>query len=491
MNCCRYLALITCVAFSYCSAAFAQIAVETPDDCSNAGEFFAVRVDDKSKEVLLAFDKYYSGLSGLRLEVEVHKTLEINGEVLDQNTVRVLSAARPNKLSYKSGRNMIVCDGRELGMYMEHNNKHAVVDAPKEWETILNMRPIEVFAHIPESALLHRRPLDKLFEEIQSVTYSGIVNLHDHECHLLEASAKNHEFRLWIQVGDRPVLRQYARGDAKLWKSNSTPSDYKVQSGETFTVTNWEENPILTDDEFALNAPAGSSKAQSMYEVAGWPDPLARKIVGRDARGVLEAFGKYLTDRQAFYVKAVTQTTKHDRIVGPKTVAKVSVERPNRIAFRCESSGKGITSDGRRVATDQSLLRTFDRAPALLSKLAKHEPWGTVEGHTQIVLFAALVADDPVRAIVDAAGAESLSYIGKGDFHGKACHLLQGRSRKPRELIRIWFDVGDIPLIRGIAFEKHEDEYDNVRIEELWIEEWNTEPVFDANTFALKPRTQS
>src|SRR4029079_3254953 len=120
-------------------------------------------------------------------------------------------------------------------------------------------------AAVVTAALLNDDPAKQLLEKVQAVKYGGLVELDGAKCHLIEASGEELDWQLWIDAGDKPLVRQFVPDLAKAFalmakraKGKSTFENMKISNTVAFKY--WEINPKLPADAFVFNAPEGVEK---------------------------------------------------------------------------------------------------------------------------------------------------------------------------------------------------------------------------------------
>jgi thiol-disulfide isomerase/thioredoxin len=259
-------------------------------------------IDPKAEKVIGAWGKYFSGLRGFQYASTVNLVVEQQGQKQNQNFSLSLKAARPNKLAYTveaSQQNgaQIVSDGSQLWVYIKGFQKYGVEDAPETWDEMLKnplvMGPLNFGnAAVVTAALLNEDPAKKLLENTLSVKYGGLVELDGAKCHLIEASGEELDWQLWIDSGNKPLVRQFvpdlAKAFAQMAKRSKGKSPFEnMKITNTVTFKDWETNPKLPADAFAFNVPEGVEKVDSLMDIItggrAAEEPGPHPLVGQDA----------------------------------------------------------------------------------------------------------------------------------------------------------------------------------------------------------------
>jgi thiol-disulfide isomerase/thioredoxin len=248
-------------------------------------------IDPKAQKVLDAFDKYYTGLGGFQVTVNVALTIEQSGQKENHEFTQKLAVQRPNKLAFHlepskmtQGGGTIVSDGSELSAYFKAFDKYGVEKAPDTLAGLLKNPLVQVAlsnsnATAATLALLDDHPAKKLLEKTQSLQYAGLVKLDGVPCHLLKATGDELDWLLWIDAGDKPVVRQYVPDLAKAFenmaKAKKTSSPFaNVKITNIVAFADWKANPKFAADTFVFDVPKGIAKVLSLADIlAGGREP--------------------------------------------------------------------------------------------------------------------------------------------------------------------------------------------------------------------------
>jgi peroxiredoxin len=256
-------------------------------------------VDEKSKEVLAQYGKFYSGLEGFKVKVTIKLEIEQKGQKQSQEFVQQFAAAKPNKFSYAlnsdQGSAQIVSDGKEVSVYLSAFKKFAVESAPETFNALFQ-NPI-ILGSIGFGnaggvmvSMLSDIPVEQLLSGAQKVEYGGEVELDGHKCHVIKATQEQFDWELWIDAGEQPLVRQFVpdltKAFERLAKSNGGDSPYAgMKISNTVSYTNWDINPKFDEAVFAFNAPEDADPVDSLMElITGQPsDPAPHALVGKPA----------------------------------------------------------------------------------------------------------------------------------------------------------------------------------------------------------------
>ncbi|REK08929.1 MAG: DUF2092 domain-containing protein [Planctomycetota bacterium] len=257
------------------------------------------QVDAESQKVLDKFGKFYSNLDKFKVDVNVSLTVERQGLQQTQNFEQKFSAERPNKLSYAldSGQLTanVVSDGKDLAVYFSTFGKYAVEEAPPTW-SMLFQNPVILGsmgvgnAGAVMMAMLGDDPAKALLDGAKSVEYAGEEDVDGHKCHWLKATQEQFDWQIWIDAGERPLVRKFVpdlqQMFARMAKQNNQPAlaDTKIQN--IVSYKDWDLAPEFGEDAFAFKAPENATEVGSLLEIFGRgpaAEPEPHALLGKPA----------------------------------------------------------------------------------------------------------------------------------------------------------------------------------------------------------------
>ena len=285
------VAAITVIAFLAATGGRLSAQVEPPQPRAT--------VDPEARKALDGFGKYVVGLQGFSVVVDVKLQVVQNGNTNAIDFAQKLQAERPNKLSFSvesdAGGGLLLSDGKETAAYINSFGKYLVDETPETWEGIFRS-PLATGVISPGNAtivtlaLLSSDPAAGLLSTAESVKSGGIVTVDDTKCHLIEATGKELDWKLWLDAGEKPIPRQFvpdlAKTFAKMAKARGGNAALaNLQVTNTATYKDWVENPKFAADTFVFTPPEGAVKAESLADIvggggrreAGGPHPLLSK----------------------------------------------------------------------------------------------------------------------------------------------------------------------------------------------------------------------
>jgi peroxiredoxin len=257
------------------------------------------KVDPDAQKVVDAFGKYFAGLKGFGLTVEVAVVIESEGQKQTQEFKQEFSARRPNELSYVLDSAAIgatvVSDGQDLSLFIKGYGKYATEKAPATLEDILKNQLVFGIVGLGNAAnvtaaMLSEEPAAKLLEKTEAIEYGGVVDLDGVKCHLLKATAEPIDWQIWIDAGKEPLVRQFVpdldKAFAKLAKARQQKSPFEnMKITNTVIYKDWKIDPKFADDAFAFHVPEGATKVESFADIIGQPaeEPQPHALLGQAA----------------------------------------------------------------------------------------------------------------------------------------------------------------------------------------------------------------
>ena len=184
-------------------------------------------IDPQVRKVFDDFATFLKGLKGFEVSIDVAMQIEQNGDSNKVEFEQKLHAQRPNKLSFtleaSAGGGAIVCDGKEMSIYLKSFGKYLTEECAETLDGVFQ-NPLAVGVMSPGNAtivtmaLLAEDPAAKLLERAESARYGGVVMLDDTKCHLISVSGKELDWQVWIEAGDKPLVRQFVPDVTKFLK---------------------------------------------------------------------------------------------------------------------------------------------------------------------------------------------------------------------------------------------------------------------------------
>lgn len=245
----------------------------------------------KPEELLQAMEDFLGKLPAYTCQIDTE--MHFKAQHIDEHSKMALSLSvmKPNRIAIQIDSEQtsaaVVSDGKQLTQFISALNRYTVEDAPKElaelWSeqstTVLDIFGVVSFA-IPV-------PGGKFFtglqEDVVSTEYVGLEKIDGVECHHCRFIKEDADWNVWIETGDRPVVRRVVPDMSKqLAAAGQGFEDAKLEY--KLNYTKWDTAPKLDDAAFAVNLPKDAEKVDSMFEgLGGSMEEELHGLVGKPA----------------------------------------------------------------------------------------------------------------------------------------------------------------------------------------------------------------
>ena len=210
----------------------------------SAAEPSARSILDKSYRYIAGMDKYAFDATVVAHIPEGDKLATY------KNTVSI-KVDRPDKLradikGKKKDRTIYVNHGL-FTIYDHDFNYYGQLKTPKTINGALDFIFNKYGIRAPMAALVYS-DMDKR-GELKNGNYFGIVDVNGVKCHYVAFKHKDEEVHVWIDAGDKPLIRTYTLIDVAI------PSHPR-----TDTTVKWIDSPTVSDSDFVFKAPKGATK---------------------------------------------------------------------------------------------------------------------------------------------------------------------------------------------------------------------------------------
>ncbi|HEY1602734.1 MAG TPA: DUF2092 domain-containing protein [Pirellulales bacterium] len=277
-------------------AALLAVATAAPCRAANDKPGASAAIEPQARQVLEHMGTYLAGLKSFSVTTDIKLEVSQGADTKSFVIVQKLQAERPNKLTFilksDASNGELVCDGVNLSIFIQGLGKYLEEKSPETWEKIFQ-NPLAAAVISPGNAklvtlsLLSHESATLLLSTAESAKYGGEVMLDGVKCHLIEVMSNEVDWKLWVDVGDKPLPRQFVPDLTKTFAKmaagarggNAALANVKVT--DTVTYKDWVENPKFGEDAFVFNVPAGAVKAESLADMIGGresgPHPLLAK----------------------------------------------------------------------------------------------------------------------------------------------------------------------------------------------------------------------
>jgi hypothetical protein len=179
-----------------------------------------------------------------------------DGDKVQLAARRTMQVDRPNKFAVDvngdNGAKRFVYDGKSITMFDGAANAYSTVPMPDTIDAALDTLARDYGAAVPLEDLMYK----DLFARLESIAttgqYLGLTDLDGVKCHHLAFSASNADCEIWIDAGDKPLLRKMTID----YKQNAPRTRYSA------AIVQWNASPTFTPETFTFTPPGDAKQMQ-------------------------------------------------------------------------------------------------------------------------------------------------------------------------------------------------------------------------------------
>ena len=168
------------------------------------------------------------------------------------------SFRRPDKLRLEGegdqDSKLLIFDGKTLTLYDKNKNFYADLGINGDIDAALDKAYKEYGLRVGLADLGSAKLCDHVGQGLTHALYVGLHRVRGVPCHHLAFDRKDIQYQVWIEAGDKPVLR----------KILVTQKQLPASPQWTAYLSDWNFSPALADNLFAFTPPAGAQKIKFM-----------------------------------------------------------------------------------------------------------------------------------------------------------------------------------------------------------------------------------
>jgi hypothetical protein len=165
---------------------------------------------------------------------------------------------RPDKLRIEGDGDLdsklLIFDGKALTLYDKDRNHYASIEVAGDIDAALDKAYNDYGLKVGLAELGSTQLCNRVHKDLVNALYVGLHKVRGVPCHHLAFDRKDIHYQVWIEAGDKPVLRKIVITQKKLPDSPQW----------TAYLFDWNLAPSLGDDLFAFTPPAGAQKIKFM-----------------------------------------------------------------------------------------------------------------------------------------------------------------------------------------------------------------------------------
>jgi hypothetical protein len=165
---------------------------------------------------------------------------------------------RPDKLRLNGDGDIeskqLIFDGKTLTLYDPDKKFYGVIEAPGDIDAALDKASKEYSLHVGLAELGANRLADYATQGLTNALYVGASKVRGVKCHHLAFDKANVHYQVWIEAGDKPLLRKVVVTQKKL----------PFAPQWTAYISDWNFSPTLGDNLFTFVPPEGAKQVKFM-----------------------------------------------------------------------------------------------------------------------------------------------------------------------------------------------------------------------------------
>lgn len=217
-------------------------------------------VDPNATKILKRMTDYLGNLK--QFSVLTQNTVEdllLSGHRVDVDISSEVTVSRPNMLRSDRKGDLLVnqvffYDGKSLTLFNPTYNMYATESVPDTFEELFMYMYKSVGLAVPVSDLIYADSFPLLMQDVTMAIVIGKTAISGVTCDHLLFSRPGVDFQVWVSDGPKPLPIKY------VVTETATSSNLSVST----TLSNWNVDPKLTDDQFVFTPPKGAQATTFM-----------------------------------------------------------------------------------------------------------------------------------------------------------------------------------------------------------------------------------
>jgi hypothetical protein len=211
------------------------------------------------KQVLQQMCDFLKNQQQFSFKAEVNNDrVYYGGKKLQFGQAVTASFRRPDKLRIDGDGDLesklLIFDGKALTLYDKDKNHYASIEVAGDIDAALDQAYKDYGLKVGLAELGSAQLCNRAGKDLVNALYVGLHKVRGAPCHHLAFDRKDIHYQVWIEAGDKPVLRKIVVTQKKLPGSPQW----------TAYLSDWNLAPSLADDLFAFTPPAGAQKIKFM-----------------------------------------------------------------------------------------------------------------------------------------------------------------------------------------------------------------------------------
>jgi hypothetical protein len=215
-----------------------------------------VKIDEKSKKIMMDMDKYLTGLNEFSFQSNGYFEVvdSASGKKEQINNSGELFVKRPNKIKVqRKGEKadlVFYCDGMQVTMYGKKLNYYSSAPVTGNLDDILDKIGEKFNISLPASDLLYTDVYEGLMQDVVSGKYMGKEKMANVTCDHLSFIGKEVDWQIWVEEGEKKLPRKYLIISKQI----------EGKPEASIEIAEWKTDLKLDDKMFTFTPPKGAQK---------------------------------------------------------------------------------------------------------------------------------------------------------------------------------------------------------------------------------------
>jgi peroxiredoxin len=249
-------------------------------------------IDPKAAAAIRAAGEYLQQLKTFRCECATTFKITLGEKTNELAAEYSIALERPNRVALllKQGEMgaSIVSDGKEAYQFVPALKRYTVQAAPETLEQYFKPESTIFFgqgAAMLLPTLLAADPTKALMDGVSGGKHLGEEEIEKTKCHHLRFSQREMDWDIWIETGDRPLIRRLSLDMSKSLARVPQPEAFKNAKMEVvLALKEWQPNAELAADTFRFQPPKDATRVESLTAgLFSRDEPEQHTLLGKPA----------------------------------------------------------------------------------------------------------------------------------------------------------------------------------------------------------------
>jgi hypothetical protein len=219
----------------------------------------AAGIDPDADAVLRAMSKYLGTLPSFSANADIDvEIIDLDGQKVQLSSSGSILLVRPGRLYSQrrsaNGEYEIFVDGKTVTLFSKAKGAYFQIPAPATLEATVAALRAESGFEISGADLLYAETYSGLVTDVVSGAHYGTTWVNGVECYHLAFRAKQVDWQIWVQTGEKPLPMKYVI--TTKWMTGAPQF--------TMRLSGWDTQPKVPAGRFVFTAPAGSRRLESL-----------------------------------------------------------------------------------------------------------------------------------------------------------------------------------------------------------------------------------